>query len=238
MKDAKVHGSNPRGGYAAATAAMSNVAHQTGVQQVGRTPEDYIRAGGKIPTESHVVRFGLLKFGLQTTDSLFPGEPGNGPVHVGTALAAKTALEARIGIPADGKGWNGDREYGKTLLAGSDTLKKLSAQGYPNNKGFLETGMNAGAPKEDYYITDQPNRLKYATMGGGNTPIPLDAKPAVHAYQVTGALRPRVLTDEGANRLASKGKLGGMGAKYTNIGEDSGSISVVVPDKTFLRKAS
>ena len=110
------------------------------------------------------------------------GEPGLGPVHVGTAQAAKTALEARIGIPADGKGWNGDREYGKTLLAGSDTLAKLSAQGSPNNNGFLETGMNAGAPKEDYYVADQPNRLKYATMGSGNTPIPLDAKPAVHAY--------------------------------------------------------
>jgi hypothetical protein len=50
MKDAKGHGSDSKGGgYAEATAA---VAHQTGVQQVGRTPEDHIAAGGKIPTEA------------------------------------------------------------------------------------------------------------------------------------------------------------------------------------------
>ncbi len=48
-KDAKGHGSEKGGSYAAATAA---VAHQRGVQQVGRTPEEYIAAGGKIPTEA------------------------------------------------------------------------------------------------------------------------------------------------------------------------------------------
>lgn len=50
-KDAKGHGSDTKGGssYAAATAAVS---HQSRVQQVGRTPEDHIAAGGKIPTEA------------------------------------------------------------------------------------------------------------------------------------------------------------------------------------------
>lgn len=164
------------------------------------------------------------------------GEPGPGPIHVGTAYAAKVALEARIGIPADGLGWNGDREYGKTLLAGQDTQARLAKTGY--NVG---TGYNAGAPSEgeipknDYYATD---RKALPTMGSSHTPIPLDAKPAVRSYQITGPMRTRVLSDNGANRLASRGKLGGMGAKYTNISEDTANLSAVVPDKTFLRRTS
>jgi hypothetical protein len=54
----------------------------------------------------------------QTAEGVFwHGSPsgdlrgGKSGLHVGTKEAAKQALEARIGIPADGKGWSGDREY-------------------------------------------------------------------------------------------------------------------------------
>jgi len=38
-------------------------------------------------------------------------------LHVGSFAAAEQALNARIGVPAEGS-WDGTREYGKTLLAG------------------------------------------------------------------------------------------------------------------------
>src|ERR1035437_9035982 len=68
-------------------------------------------------------------------------------LHIGTHEAAKQALEARIGVKADGTDWNGTEEYGKTKLAGKKTLKKLDP------KGNLETGHNSGndVPENDYY---------------------------------------------------------------------------------------
>ena len=122
MKDAKGHGSDPRGG-----------AHSQGVDQIGRQP----------------VQAGIWYHGSPS------GVPGQGPVHVGTALAAKQALEARIGIPADGKGWDGTREYGKTLLAGQDTLVKLDPRGYN------QTGYNSHAPKQDYYAPNRSDERSY-----------------------------------------------------------------------------
>lgn len=206
MKDAKGHGSDPRG------------AHAEGVDQVGR-------ASLVAPVWYH---------------GSVIGEPGEGPVHVGSALAAKEALEARIGIPADGKGWSGDREYGKTLLAGQDTLDKLSKQGYPNNGGFLATGMNAAPPKKDYYIGDRPGGAGVFNAKS-RTPIPLDAKPNIGRYQIVGHMNnspTRPATDSGANRAASSRKGMSGGIYYKNIGEDVGSVSAVVPNKTFLRRAS
>lgn len=50
MKDAKGHGSSGRGGYNAATSA---IAHQTGVVRAApKTQEEYLQAGGKLPTEA------------------------------------------------------------------------------------------------------------------------------------------------------------------------------------------
>jgi hypothetical protein len=164
-----------------------SAAHGGGVDQIGRTPLT-------LPVWYH---------GSPT------GEPGpTGAVHVGTAAAAKIALEARIGIPADGKGWNGDREYGKTLIA-----------------------------KNDYYPTERPTERP--TMGHDKTLVPLDAKPSVAQYNITGHMNNtanRPATDDGANRRArSKAAMTG-GLYYKNTGEDSGKVSAVVPDRTYLRK--
>lgn len=211
MKDAKGHGSDPHGGSS----------HMDGVNKIGRVP----------------IQPGLWFHGSPL------GEPGIGPIHVGTAKAAKEALEARIGIPADGRGWNGDREYGKTLLAGTDTLAKLAKQGY--HDGYPESGYNCGSPNErvpknDYYAKD---RAELPTMGserrGTSIPIPLDARPAVRAYEIAGNMSNNTsypTTDSRANGMA--GRLKNQGTYYKNIGEDGGSISAVVPSKEFLRRKS
>jgi hypothetical protein len=208
MKDALGHGSDPRGGPA----------HGSGVDQVGRTPL-------ALPVWYHGSPI---------------GEPGpTGPVHVGDAAAAKIALEARIGIPADGKGWNGDREYGKTLIAGTDTLAKLAKQGYHGGypgTGYNSGGLNKPVPKEDYYPTD--SRAYRATMGSKEAAVPFDAKPAVGQYNIVGRMNNtdnRPGTDNGANRQTHRTMTGGL--YYKNVGEDSDSISAVVPDRTYLRKA-
>ena len=200
MKDAKGHGSDPRG------------AHSAGVDQVGRVP----------------IQPGIWYHGSPL------GEPGVGPIHVGTQLAAKQALESRIGIPADGKGWDGTREYGKTLLAGQDTLKKLGAAAY--NGGFPESGYNAfNVPKEDYYATDRTSQR--ATMGRDNTPVPFDARPAVRAYEIAGNMSNNTFhptTDTRANGMQRR--LKNVGTYYKEDGEDSGSVAAVVPTKDFLRR--
>ena len=213
MKDAKGHGSDPRGGSS----------HMDGVNKIGRVP----------------VQPGLWYHGSPL------GDPGVGPVHVGTAAAAKIALEARIGIPADGKGWNGDREYGKTLIAGQDTLDKMNKTGY-SQAPYNQTGYNcgnpfnpAGVPKEDYYPTDP--RAYSAKMGSGknSTPVPFDARPAVRAYEIAGNMSNNTFyptTDSRANGMS--GRLKNQGTYYKNVGEDSGSISAVVPSKEFLRRKS
>jgi len=195
-----------------------SAAHGGGVDQIGRTPLT-------LPVWYH---------GSPT------GEPGpTGAVHVGTAAAAKIALEARIGIPADGKGWNGDREYGKTLIAGRDTLDKMNKTGY-SQAPYNATGYNAGeqrVPKNDYYPTERPTERP--TMGHDKTLVPLDAKPSVAQYNITGHMNNtanRPATDDGANRRArSKAAMTG-GLYYKNTGEDSGKVSAVVPDRTYLRK--
>ena len=190
--------------------------HMDGINKIGRVP----------------VQPGLWYHGSPL------GEPGVGPIHVGTRLAAAQALEARIGIPADGKGWNGDREYGKTLLAGDDTLSKLAAQKY--NGGYPRSGYQArGVPKEDYYPQDRKNER--ATMGSSKDgpPVPFDARPAVRAYEIAGNMSNNTYhptTDARANGMA--GRLKNQGTYYKNIGEDSGSVSAVVPSKDFLRRRS
>ena len=190
-------------------------AHGSGVDQIGRTPL-------ALPVWYHGSPI---------------GEPGpTGPVHVGTMEAARQALEARIGIPADGKGWNGDREYGNTLIEGTDTLKKLAAQGY--HDGYPETGYNAfDVPKKDYYPTERTNER--AGMGKSDTPVPFDAKPSVAQYNIIGRMNntaTRPATDNGANRQALRAMTGGL--YYKNTGEAHDTVSAVVPDRTFLRRVA
>lgn len=191
----------------------------------GSNPHGGNIAGGHLPVWYHGSPTG------------FPGATGQ--IHLGTMKAAKEALEARIGIPADGQGWTGNREYGKTLIAGSDTLDRLAAQGYHN--GYPRSGYNAGGPNEtipknDYY----PTSRAAPTMGRDRTPVPMDAKPAVRAYQITGGMNNRTDTaysDTVANRLANAQQTRGNGKHgfyYRNEGEDTGSISAVVPSRNHL----
>lgn len=149
-------------------------------------------------------------------------------LHLGTKEAARQALEARIGIPADGSDWDGTREYGKTLLAGAATQRKLREQGRNT-----ETGFNSGAPEEDYYPTGK------ATYGD-RSPIPMSAKPSLKAFRLIGPMsnsRYQPHEDFKANGYMqaqiTKGRAK-RGYFYENVGEDAGSISIVVPNGDHL----
>jgi hypothetical protein len=144
-------------------------------------------------------------------------------VHVGTERAARIALEARIGTPADGYGWGGGKEYGKTLLAGQDTLRKMGQI----TDVFGASGYNSGAPKQDYYPTERTDRAKFSS----GTPVDFNSRPAVRAYQITGKMG-RVTTDARANAMAKSLKQSGV--FYRNEAEDSGHLSAVVPNKAWL----
>ena len=147
--------------------------------------------------------------------------PGSSGVHIGTQEAARQALNARIGHRADGKDWDGSQEYGKTLLAGSDTLQRL---------GRYQTGgisMNAG--RGDFYPPP-------------NTTTPHGAKPSMFPVKLTGPMTNTPQTpheDFKANGMMA-GQLKRGTAKrgyfYKNISEDEGSISAVVPSWKHLER--
>lgn len=167
----------------------------------------------------------------------FPGLAG--PVHVGTYIAARQALEARIGVPADGKGWDGTREYGKTLLAGKDTLEAFESRTRPYYNKYPQTGHNSGddVPRHDYYPKE---RARIPTYTRKQIPMTMDMRPAVRAYQINGPMKNTPSTpysDSTANRLAKAQETKGTGTNgfyYKNIGEDGGSISAVVPSHKHL----
>lgn len=154
-------------------------------------------------------------------------------LHIGTKKAATQALEARIGIPADGEGWKGNKEYGKTLLAGKKTLHKLDPE------GFNVTGINCEAPDEDYYPKDFirinkkfAEQLKYPE----GTKMPMTVKPEVAPYIIVGKMSNTPSaphSDWKANgymRANLKKGTAKRGYFYTNIGEDEGSISATLPN--------
>jgi len=153
---------------------------------------------------------------------------GRSGLHVGTKQAATEALEARIGIPADGKGWDGTREYGKTLLAGRDRVRSGEFGKY------RDTGYNAKSPAEDHYPTEMP------TVGKG---VPVDPtwKPWVRPVLVVSDMSntPRSpMSDAKANAtMAGMLKRGSArrGYFYTNDGEDAGSVSAVLPNGDSVR---
>lgn len=142
-------------------------------------------------------------------------------LHVGSKLAATQALEARIGRPAHGE-WDGTREYGKTLLAGRQKTDM--------------TGYNADAPDEDHYPT--PGKAKYSD----GTPVAMDAKPAVFPVRITGKMS-NTPTSPHAD-FAANGRMSGQlkrgtarsGYYYTNVGEDAGSISAVLPNGAWVER--
>jgi len=167
-----------------------------------------------------------------STDKKLNGKTG---IHVGTKLAATQALQAKIGVPAKGD-WDGTREYGKTLLAGKKTLKKLDKK--LKYDPIINFNATDDVPEEDYYPED---RKKRATFFSSSKLIPLDTRPVVFQVLITGEMTntPETPhTDEIANGLISRQiKLGNAkhGYYYKNKYEDEGSTSAVVPDKTFLK---
>jgi hypothetical protein len=145
--------------------------------------------------------------------------PGTHGVHIGTREAARQALNARIGHRADGRDWDGSSEYGKTLLAGSNTLQKL---------GRYPTGYSVGTG-EDHY----PDPERSST--------PLHLKPAVFPVQISGRMTNTPQNpheDFKANgMMAGQLKRGRAksGYYYQNVGEDEGSVSAVVPGWSHLK---
>jgi len=156
---------------------------------------------------------------------------GKGGIHVGTKLAAKQALEARIGVPAEGE-WDGTREYDKTLIAGKKSLSK------PENR-WKSTGYNCygDVPEEDYYPSEREYRAKYSD----GTKIPYDCKPIIFPVKIIGRMTNTIYrphSDTIANGMMLRNlRMGNAksGYFYINDGEDSGSTSAVVPDKSFLK---
>lgn len=161
-----------------------------------------------------------------TTQKGFFGTNG---IHVGTKLAAKQALEARIGVPAEGE-WDGTRKYGETLLAGKTTLRRIG--------GHRETGYNCGVdvPSDDYYPTERATRATYSDL----VVIDFELMPIVFPVRIIGKMTntPRTPhTDARANAMMKRAVTTGKavsGFYYINDGEDSGSISAVVPNGSFL----
>lgn len=182
--------------------------------------------------EQLVLKNGHPLFYHGTTDKSLKGRTG---IHVGTKMAAKQALEAKLGVPVKGE-WDGTREYGKTLLAGKNTLKMMNyIVGYDPVMAFNAT---EDVPEEDYYPAQ---RKKRATYFSTNTLIPLDCKPTILKLIIVGEMDNTYdtpITDRKANNKMDrdlKSKKADKGYYYTNIWEDETSISAVVPDKSFLK---
>ena len=69
--------------------------------------------------EQLILKDGYPLFYHSTTDESLKGRTG---IHIGTKMAAKQAIEAKIGVPVKGE-WDGTRKYGETLLAGKKNIK-------------------------------------------------------------------------------------------------------------------
>ncbi|MBP9870279.1 MAG: hypothetical protein KBC53_02110, partial [Nitrosomonas sp.] len=148
-------------------------------------------------------------------------------LHVGTKQAAMEALEARIGIPADGRGWDGTREYGKTLLAGRDRV----ASGQFGK--YRDSGYNIDSPKDDFYAEDH----ELPTVGN-DVKVDPSWKPWIRPVLIVGDMDKRKKTDSAANslmyKLLSQGKAT-RGFYYENDGEDAGSVSAVLPNGDHVK---
>ena len=152
---------------------------------------------------------------------------GTSGLHVGTRQAAMEALEARIGIPADGSGWDGTKEYGKTLLAGRDRV----ASGQFGK--YRDTGYNSDSPRNDFFAKDH----KFPTVGNGVSVNP-KWKPWIRPVLIVGNMAKRHKTDSAANssmmKLIKRGEAR-EGFYYKNDGEDVGSVSAVLPNGDYVR---
>lgn len=156
---------------------------------------------------------------------------GKHGLHLGTYLAAKQALEARIGIPVEGE-WDGSREYGKTLLCGRDTL---------NKRNIFPTGFNCDVPAKDFYPSDfLPNYISRHTEYSFN--YTLTNRPAIKKYKILCPMTNNHFyphDDFKANGYMKAGLTRGnakRGFYYKNVAEDVGSISIVVPNGSCVKE--
>ncbi len=153
---------------------------------------------------------------------------GKTGLHLGTFKAAKEALEATIGIPVEGE-WDGTREYGKTLLCGKETLKK---------RNIFPTGFNCRVPYKDFYPSHDGMHSFYSDQ----SIIPLTVKPSIKRYKIICKINNNLCNpyeDFKANGyMAASLKKGNAknGFYYRNIGEDEGSISLVVPNGSCVKE--
>lgn len=168
---------------------------------------------------------------VATDKTWWHGTPYGGPsstagetgVHVGTREAAREALNARIGHRADGQDWDGTQEYGKTLLAGKKTLQRL---------GRYPTGYSVSVPQEDFYPGQHLDPMQ----------PPMSARPAIFPVKIVG---PMSNTERSPHEdFAANGRMKSLlqrgiarkGFYYTNVSEDAGSISAVVPSWDHLQR--
>lgn len=182
--------------------------------------------------EQLILKYGYPLFYHGATNKNLNGRFG---IHIGTKLAAKEALQAVIGVPAKGE-WDGTREYGKTLLAGKKRLERMNyIFGYDPIINFNAT---EDVPEEDYYPIQ---REKRATYFSNKELIPLNSKPIVFQVIIIGEMSntyDEPISDKMANEMMNsnlKYEIIKQGYYYTNIWEDEGSISAVVPDGSFLK---
>lgn len=147
-------------------------------------------------------------------------------IHVGTLKAAQEALNARIGIKADGTDWDGTTVYGQTKIAGEMRLKWMDP------KGYNMTGYNAKPPVEDYYPTNP--KADKPTYGDGSR-IAMSSRPRFFRVQIVGPMKNRRQSPVADLFANSKRRSKVVGYYYRNIAEDEGSISAVVPDATWLK---
>ena len=166
-----------------------------------------------------------------STDRNFSGRNG---IHVGTYEAARQALNARIGVPAEGD-WDGTRTYNETLLAGKQTLRNIESE----QGRHVSTGFNCGkdVPINDYYPDDRQEKASFSDRNQ----IPMNCKPEIFKVQIIGPMtngENMPHADNKANGLIKRSLNSGKaksGFYYKNDGEDAGSISAVVPDGSFLK---
>jgi hypothetical protein len=152
-------------------------------------------------------------------------------IHVGTFQAAKEALEARIGIRADGKNWDGTQKYGETLLAGRKSIES-------NKFGkYKDTGFNSKLPDNDFFPKNYKIRAQYSNSEN----VDFNSKPIILKVEIIGPMTNTIyspMSDEKANSIMSrliKMKKAKRGYFYKNISEDYGSISAVVPNEKHLK---
>jgi ribosomal protein S18 acetylase RimI-like enzyme len=238
-------------GHAAGTErARENAASNHAIRQMFEQAPEYNSIEHQVDMLGHELRhregvaeqandWGIFWHGTPSGD-LRGGASG---LHVGTQEAARQALHARIGFRADGKDWDGTQEYGTTLLAGKQNLL-----GRPRGR-YLLTGHNADdyhagservpLPDEDHY--PEEHHL-VATFGEGREPVQPHHKPDLFPVRITGPMSNTPQTahpDSKANGYMKAQITRGTARRgyfYRNEGEDSGSISAVVPHGGHLQR--